>query len=221
MLTEKTQNNHNILKGYNMLLYFAGSMIMYEPTEECVVDFWKNGILKQLPVKSMNPRFMKAASQLRESCDDKALCAGILRNDYNRLFPSDGLPLANLHESGYKDIRTLETVNQGDNVSVFYDSYGWASKFHGKKDDDYLGIEILFLTRLIDNYLALEDDACKAEMRKEIKRFIDEHILSWIPQWNELVQKNAITMCYKGIGTLIYACAEDIRNVMSQPYKQL
>ena len=58
-------------------------------------------------------------------------------------------------------------------------------------------------------------------MRKEIKRFIDEHILSWIPQWNELVQKNAITMCYKGIGTLIYACAEDIRNVMSQPYKQL
>jgi len=217
MFTEKKENSHNILKGYNMLLYFAGSMIMYEPTEECVVDFWENGILKQLPVKSMNPRFLKASSQLRESCKDKALCAGILSSDYNRLFPSDGLPLASLHESEYKNTGTSESVDPGDNVSVFYDSYGWVSKFRGRKADDYLGIEILFLTRLIENYLLLEDDVCKAEMRKEIIRFIDKHILSWIPKWNELVQKNAMTMCYKGIGTLIYACAEDISNVMSEP----
>ena len=43
-----------------MLLYFAGSMIMYEPSEECVVDFWTNGILKSLPVSSSNPNFIQA-----------------------------------------------------------------------------------------------------------------------------------------------------------------
>jgi uncharacterized protein YqgQ len=71
---ETRDGNHNILKGYNLLLYFAGSMIMYEPIEECVVDFWKQGILAKLPVSSSNPNFARAASLLRESCSDKSLC---------------------------------------------------------------------------------------------------------------------------------------------------
>ena len=71
---EIRNENHNILKGYNLLLYFAGSMIMYEPNEECIVDFWKQGILTKLPVSSSNPNFAKAASQLRESCIDKSFC---------------------------------------------------------------------------------------------------------------------------------------------------
>ena len=83
---DNNSKQHNILKGYNMLLYFAGSMIMYEPSEECVVDFWKNGILKNLPVSSSNPNFIKAASQFRESCEDKSICGKMLREDYIQTF---------------------------------------------------------------------------------------------------------------------------------------
>ena len=36
-IMDNKSQNHNILKGYNMLFYFAGSMIMYEPSEECIV----------------------------------------------------------------------------------------------------------------------------------------------------------------------------------------
>ena len=54
-----------------MLFYFAGSMVMHEPSEECIVDFWEKGILKNLPVFSTNPNFIKAASQLRDSFADK------------------------------------------------------------------------------------------------------------------------------------------------------
>lgn len=215
MIADKKEDNHNTLKGYNMLLYFAGSMVMYEPSEECVVDFWKKGILTQLPVKSMNPRFLKAASQLRDSCKDKKLCAGILADDYNRLFPSEGFPLAPLYESVYKDDRITETGKINNSVSEFYDSYGWISKFRGKKADDHLGIEILFLTRLIEKYLVIDDNVCQIEMRNEILRFIDQHIMTWIPKWNEQMQEHATTLCYKGIGTLIYACIEDISSVLS------
>jgi hypothetical protein len=49
METKHGKNQKAILKGYNMLLYFAGSMIMYEPVEECVADFWSNGMLSTLP----------------------------------------------------------------------------------------------------------------------------------------------------------------------------
>ena len=53
-----------------------------------------------------------------------------------------------------------------------------------------------------------------AEMRNEIRRFIKQHILSWIPEWNNRMQEYAGTLCYKGIATLIYACCEDIYDLM-------
>ena len=202
---EIRNENHNILKGYNLLLYFAGSMIMYEPIEECVVDFWKQGILTKLPVSSSNPNFAKAASQLRESCIDKSLCLESLNEDYNRLFASQGHALAPAFESLY-----THNSESGQSVSGFYDSYGWKSKFKGKISDDHLGIELLFLTLLVEKYLVLDDQACVAEMRNEIRRFIDEHIFSWIRRWNSKMQEFANTLCYKGIATLIFACVEDI-----------
>ena len=202
---ESRDGNHNILKGYNLLLYFAGSMIMHKPVEECVVDFWKQGILAKLPVSSSNPNFARAASQLRESCSDKSLCLERLNEDYYRLFATEDRALAPPFESLYTN-----GTESGQSVSGFYDSYGWRSKFKGKINDDHLGIELLFLTLLVEKYLVLDDQACVAEMRNEIRRFIDEHIFTWIRRWNSKMQELANTLCYKGIATLIYACVEDI-----------
>ena len=201
-------HSHNILKGYNLLLYFAGSMIMYEPNEECIVDFWQEGIIRKLPVSSSNPNFARAASQLRESCTDKSPCLKNLREDYVRLFEGHGLPLAPAFESRYN-----QYLPSGQNVlpvTDFYESYGWISKHKGKISDDHLGIELLFLTILVDKYLVLDDQVCLGEIRSEIRRFIDQHIFSWIRLWNERMQEHSNTLCYKGIATLIYACVEDI-----------
>ena len=197
-----------------MLLYFAGSMIMYEPSEECVTDFWNNGVLKNLPVMSLNPNFIKAASQLRESCKDNN-CGKMLREDFLRLFAREDSTLAPAYESLYSK-NTSGADNHVSNVSEFYRSYGWESKFKGKINDDHLGIELLFLTRLIDKYLAFDDEACRGEMKNEIQRFINQHILSWIPEWNKTVQIHSNTLCFKGIGTLILACTEDIVSICSQ-----
>ena len=216
MAINTNNQKHNILKGYNMLLYFAGSMIMYEPSEECVVDFWKNGILKNFPVSSSNPKFIKAASQLRDSCIDKTICVKILREDYVRLFARKELTLAPAYESLYRINGQLNPSHPSANVTEFYNSYGWESKFKGKIKDDHLGIELLFLTILIEKYMVLDDDACRGEMRKEIRRFIDYHILSWIPEWNKKVQDHSNTLCFKGIGTLILACSEDIFSLFDQ-----
>ncbi|MFA5819831.1 MAG: molecular chaperone TorD family protein [Bacteroidales bacterium] len=215
MAIDTNSQKHNILKGYNMLLYFAGSMIMHEPSEECVADFWKNGILKNLPVSSSNPKFIKAASQLRDSCIDKTICVKILREDYVRLFARKELTLAPAYESLYRINGQHNSSHPSESVTEFYNSYGWESKFKGKIKDDHLGIELLFLTILIEKYMVL-DDACRGEMRKEIRRFIDHHILSWIPEWNKKVQDHSNTLCFKGIGTLILACSEDIFSLFDQ-----
>jgi putative dimethyl sulfoxide reductase chaperone len=201
-------HNHNILKGYNLLFYFAGSMIMHEPSEECIVDFWEKGILKNLPVSSANPTFIKAASQLRDSFSDKSTFAKLLHEDFLRLFTVEKLTPA--YESRYTDIISANIDPRRSNVTEFYNSYGWRSRFRGKIDDDHLGIELLFLTLLIDKYIVMDDEACRGEMKKEIRRFINSHILSWVPEWNKRVQINANTLSFKGIANLILACAEDV-----------
>lgn len=201
-------HNHNILKGYNLLFYFAGSMIMHEPSEECIVDFWEKGILRNLPVSSTNPNFVKAASQLRDSFADKTTFAKLLHEDFLRLFAVNDLAPA--YESRYKAMISDNVDFLDSNVTEFFEAYGWRSKFRGRIDDDHLGIELLFLTLLIDKYLVMDDEACRGEMRKEIRRFINTHILSWVPVWNNRVQSNANTLAFKGIGNLILACSEDI-----------
>lgn len=199
-----------------MLFYFAGSMIMHEPSEECIVDFWEKGILKNLPVSSLNPNFVTAASQLRDSFADKTVFGKLLHEDYLRLFAIQVPALAPAYESQYSLAISGSTVSQSPSVTEFYNSYGWESKFRGKIADDHLGIELLFLTILIDKYLLMDDEACRAEMKKEIYRFITYHILSWVPQWNKKIQTHARTLSFKGIGNLILACSEDIFGLFSQ-----
>ena len=213
---DNKSHNHNILKGYNMLFYFAGSMIMHEPSEECIVDFWEKGILKNLPVSSSNPNFVTAASQLRDSFADKTVFGKLLHEDYLRLFAIQVPALAPAYESQYSLAISGSTVSQSPSVTEFYNSYGWESKFRGKIADDHLGIELLFLTILIDKYLLMDDEACRVEMKKEIYRFITYHILSWVPQWNKKIQTHARTLSFKGIGNLILACSEDIFGLFSQ-----
>jgi len=208
---DNRDQNYNILKGYNLLLYFAGSMIMYEPNEECIVDFWQQGIIAKLPVSSSNPNFMKAAAQLRNSCIDKSQCLQRLREDYKKLFEGQGDPLAPAFESLYTQKK--ESSENISDVADFYRAYGWTSKHKRKVQDDHLGVELLFLTLLVEKYLVLDDQVCVVEMRGEIRRFIEEHIFSWIKHWNSKMQEFSETLCYKGIATLIYACVEDIHSL--------
>ena len=209
-------HDHNILKGYNLLFYFAGSMIMHEPSEECIVDFWEKGILKNLPVSSSNPNFIKAASQLRDSFVDKSTFGKMLHEDFLRLFTVN--VLAPAYESRYNNNISENNDFHHQKVTEFYNSYGWKSKLRGRIDDDHLGIELLFLTIMIDKYLLLDDEACRGEMRKEIRRFINSHVLSWVPSWNDRIQNNANTLSFKGIGNLILACSEDIFNFFDQKF---
>jgi TorA maturation chaperone TorD len=196
---------HNLLKAYNMMLYFAGTMIMWDPENECIHDFWKDGILKNLPVSSSNPRFLKAASQLRESIPDEKSGFEYMKVDFTSLFSGSESPMAPPTESDYRKKYNFTLVNKESEVSDFYRAYAWQSRFRNSMSDDHIGIELLFLTLMVEKYL---------EMGNEIRRFITDHLLTWVPDWNESIQEHATTLSYKGIGSLIVACIEDIYAIM-------
>jgi len=185
-------------------------MVMFDPPIECIQDFWTNGILRNLPVSSRNPRFIKAASQLRESIADDMSSYERMKVDYIALFTDRNDPLAPPFESSFGKNSEEAMKKETPDVIEFYNSYGWVSKFRKQIPDDHVGVELLFLTLMVEKYLEFDDEACHTEMKNEIRRFIDKHLSSWIPEWNKKVQLYARTLSYKGIGTLIQACIEDI-----------
>ena len=122
------------------------------------------------------------------------------------------MPLAPPFKPKYTDISETGG-SQSEKVGAFYNSYGWLKRAKYNVPDDNLGLELLFLTILNDKYISLDDEACRVEMRNEIRRFIRLHILSWISEWYERMQEHADTLCYRGIATLILASCEDIYNL--------
>lgn len=212
LLNQSYGTKNNLLKGYNVLLYFAGSMVTYEPTEECVTDFWKKGLLKKMPVLSNNPRFLKAVSQLRESCSDQTACSVLMRKDYQRLFTGQTFSVS-LLASQFTDSQEEKNRIKKE-IKEFYIAYGWVPKLRQKLPDDHLGIIVLFLTRMIDKLNSLDDEPCRCEMRSEIVRFTERYILPWIGEWNQQVQDSAETLCYKGTANLLAAIMEDIHDIM-------
>jgi putative dimethyl sulfoxide reductase chaperone len=213
-MIQGTDNKENLLKAYSMLLYFSGSMLMFEPVEECITEFWRNGILKKLPVTSKNPRFMKAAAVLYSSCDDPATCIKALKDDYLSLFTGAGTMLAPPYESIFLSDEHLMFDKQTHEVRKFYNDYGWRSRFEGKVPDDHLGTEILFINLMVDKYMALDDPACRREMRNEMQRFIERHPLKWIGLWQAEVDRHSTTKCFKGISLLLYASLEDMVDIL-------
>ena len=197
-----------------MMLYFSGTMIMWDPENECIHDFWKEGILKSLPVSSGNPRFMKAASQLRQSVEDPGNSILNMKKDFISLFGGSTSPLAPPTETDYRKKYSLIYDEKELSVTKFYRAYGWQSKLRDSVSDDHIGIELLFLTLMVEKYLEIDDEACHNEMSNEIRRFIRDHLLNWVPDWNASIQEHALTLSYKGIGTLILACIEDINGIM-------
>jgi putative dimethyl sulfoxide reductase chaperone len=207
-------HKENLLKAYSMLLYFSGSMVMFEPVEECIIEFWRNGILKRLPVTSKNPRFVEAAADLHLSCDDPATCLTALREDYLRLFTGAGTMLAPPYESVFLSDEHLMFDKQTIEVREFYRTYGWKSRFEGKVPDDHLGTEILFINLMVDKYFSLDDQACRREMRNEMIRFIEGHPLRWIGAWQEMVNTHSETRCFRGISKLLHASLEDMTEIL-------
>jgi putative dimethyl sulfoxide reductase chaperone len=214
MVLNKTGGENNLLKAYNMMLYFAGTMVMWDPENECIHDFWKDGMLKSLPVTSSNPSFIKAASQLRESISDKTSSFEYMKRDFQALFSGSDTQYAPPTESEFRKKYKTFSGKKISGVSEFYKSYGWQSTFRDSVSDDHIGIELLFLTLMVEKYLELDDEVCHIEMKNEIRRFIDDNLFTWISDWNEKIQENALTISYKGIGSLIIACVEDLYSLM-------
>lgn len=214
-MTNKINGTSNdILKGYSMLLYFGGSFILNQPQESCIYDLAESNILKKMPVESSNHSFMMASAYLNQINSRSPIDFESILDDHLRLFGGMGTPKAPPYESVYLSEEHLMNQKQTQEVKRIYATYGWESTLEGKVPEDHIGIELQFLNLMLEKYLEIDDDACHREVAGDIRKFTDNHLATWLTDWNRDVQKHAKSDFYKGIGYLIVSSVEDIRSII-------
>ncbi|MBS0010704.1 MAG: molecular chaperone TorD family protein [Bacteroidales bacterium] len=211
-----TEIDKNFFTAYNMMLSFAGSFILYQPETDCISDLIAMDLFRKLPVESDNPKFIRAASYLRKIDSEHPLDYDEIIKDHLELFGGKGKAVAPPYSSVYMSKDNTMNGNVSLEVRKVYNSYGWKSSFEGNIPDDHLGIELQFISLLLNKYPELEDEICRKEIRKDLIRFVEAYIHPWINKWNRSVQEYSESDFYKGIGYLTVAAVEDIYSTLKK-----
>lgn len=207
------KENSDILKGYSMLLYFAGSFILNEPSEDCIKDIAGGDLFRKMPIKSKNPNYIMASSFLNNINKKSVQDYDEILADYLTLFGTSGYAQAPPCESFYSQNGKVKQEIIPD-VHYTYNAYGWKPAPSGNVPEDHLGIELQFLNLMIEKTYEIEDGICRNELSKDTKKYIDNHLRPWLSEWNRKMQANAISNFYKGIGFLVLGCVQDVYHLV-------
>ncbi len=87
-------------------------------------------------------------------------------------------------------------------VRAFYRQYGMEIETGEREPDDHIGLMFAFLAWLGDQGLEQEETEPLQPYFCSLQSFLSEHMLPWAPRLCELVEQEATTDFYKGLGKL-------------------
>jgi TorA maturation chaperone TorD len=113
-------------------------------------------------------------------------------------------------KEGYSPLPPYESLWRGENLmdcEEILEFYRKANVGMDLKNElpDHIGIELKFLSILAykeKEYLEKRDYKGAEKFLNYQKKFLEEHILRWVPDFLKIMEEKAITKFYKGLSTL-------------------
>lgn len=145
-----------------------------------------------------------------------------LNTEYNRIFVGPDPFPAPLWESVYLSDEHLMFGEETMSVREFYSRFELSYINKANQPDDFLGVELEFLSFLIKETLSnlekgnLERVGYLLDGQSE---FLTEHFLKWAPQSMEILMNNSTSSLYQGVALLIieyFPCELDLINTMKE-----
>lgn len=89
-------------------------------------------------------------------------------------------------------------------VEQAYRQAGWTPDDHERQRPDYLGTELSFMATLCDEELAVSEDSLRlsSALIRE-RRFLEEHLLTWVPAYCRQMLNHSRTPFFQGIAHLL------------------
>jgi TorA maturation chaperone TorD len=181
-----------------------------EPTRELVGSLKGGAMLRDFPFMDESVELAKGAGEAadwmsRPQADSDEFYEE-LHWDYTRMFIGPYELPAPAWESAYCNEERLLFQKETLEVRRAYLRYGYLPKEFGREADDHLGLELDFMFQLsamaVDRADA-EDWAGLADVLRDQKGFLDEHLLQWVPQWSRDVVRSAQTGFYRGMAQVL------------------
>ncbi|MGI6450518.1 MAG: TorD/DmsD family molecular chaperone [Desulfitobacteriia bacterium] len=149
--------------------------------------------------------------------DSEKYCLS-LRKDYQALFEGPGQLLAPPWESVYLSEEKLMFEVQTFEVRQFYRKHGLEIGNFGKEPDDHIGLELQFMGVLAAKSLSFWQEQRIAEFKLLIadqQVFLQTHLLKWVDQFAQKVQRGSTTAFYKGLALFLPWYLENDFNLIS------
>ena len=203
-----------LLQAYTALFLFLGSSVSMSPDKSGLPHLCDNGLLRNLPVESKNKEFKKASQLLRSPCPFKQQCRLTIGNNYNALLSDRNNAKAYPAATVWKNYGKSKEEHHRTLVKL-YANYGYTKAEECTLDPDHLGIELLFVNLLLEKFLTEDDNEIRMMIREDLRKFIRDELLAWLPRWAETVSEQSVTKCYTGISGLIIGGLEDISEILT------
>lgn len=111
-------------------------------------------------------------------------------------------------ESVWLDLEGLALQDATFQIRSWYQRFDLAVENWRTRSDDHLVAQLHFLEILLRR--------CDDIDIGEIARFMDEHLLRWLPQFASCVAERCATRFYAGAALLTASCCEDMRDLLAE-----
>lgn len=143
-----------------------------------------------------------------------------LRQDYLQLFIGAPKPLAPFWGSFYLDEERLMFQKTTAEAGRWYRKYGLAVQRGKGQPDDYLVYELCFILAMLEEYqsaVKIGDEKKAAEHIQNIRTFVNEQMMTWIPLWREEVMLYGRTEYYRGLCNMVYGSLRCLSRLEVEP----
>lgn len=172
-----------------------------------LADLGAQGFPDSLGLKLTQASSLEALAFMRQALDELAVPLtqahqDELAADHAAIYLNHSYH-ASPYESVWLDEENLAMQAPMFQVREIYRRHGLGVADWRKRSEDHLVVELLFVARLLQN--------AQADALGEAARFMDEHLLRWLPRFGERVAKRCATPFYAAAAWLTAAYCDELR----------
>lgn len=181
-----------------------------EPPREFVETLATSGTVSAFPFRDESPAIAAGVSEVAAHLNDPANLTTEahedLHWDFTRMFIGPFTLPAPPYESVYRGEDRLLYQEETLEVRQEYRKYGLNTRECNPEPDDHVGLELDFmyhLTQLASERFAAGDRPGLAAVLQDQRRFLDQHLLQWVPKFSDDVIRSADTDFYRGFARIL------------------
>lgn len=127
--------------------------------------------------------------------------------DYADIYLTNGYG-ASPHESVWLDEDHLMRQEPMFQVRAYYHRHGLTAGNWRTRPEDHLALELQFLAHLFEPE--------RGDTLAEVARFMDDHLLRWLPLFSKRVAERCRTRLFAALALLTVAYCEELRDLLAQ-----